>query len=139
VRYPAVVTNISDAIRGQHPVICPRQRCARGPLAGQGRSRGVKAAQAEILKRQLGLDKPLPLQYLVWLVGNDWMKVDADGGGEPESGGQRRGILRGGFGLSYRTRQPVPDEIAGRIPAGEGAGFRYEKRWLVRDYYGQGR
>ena len=49
------------------------------------------------------------------------------------------GILRGGFGLSYRTRQPVPDEIAGRIPAGEGAGFRYENRWLVRDNYGQGR
>jgi ABC-type dipeptide/oligopeptide/nickel transport system permease component len=50
----------------------------------------VKTAQAEILKRQLGLDKPLPLQYLVWLVGNDWMKVDADGDGEPECSGQRR-------------------------------------------------
>jgi hypothetical protein len=41
--------------------------------------RDVKAAQAKNLKRQLGLDKPLPLKYLVWLVGNDWMKVDADG------------------------------------------------------------
>jgi len=33
-----------------------------GPLAGQGRARGVKAAEAETLKRQLGLDKPLPFQ-----------------------------------------------------------------------------
>jgi hypothetical protein len=52
------------------------------------------------------------------------MKVDADGDGEPESSGQRRGILRGGFDLSYRTHQPVLDEIADRILAGEGAGFR---------------
>ena len=104
MRYPAVVTNDSGAVRAKHPVICTRQRRAPGPVAGQGRSRGVKAAQAEILKRQLGLDKPLPLQYLVWLVGNDWMKVDADGDGEPECRDQRRGFLRGGFGLSYRSR-----------------------------------
>jgi peptide/nickel transport system permease protein len=87
-----------------------------GPMAGQGRSRGVRAEKAEILKRQLGLDKPLPIQYVVWLAGNDWMEVDADGDGVPESYGQRQGILRGDFGFSFRTREPVIDEIAARLP-----------------------
>jgi len=48
-----------------------------GPLAGHGRSRRIRPEKAEILKRQFGLDRPLPMQYLIWLVGNDWMEVDA--------------------------------------------------------------
>lgn len=52
-----------------------------GPLAGQGQSRHISPEKVELLKRQFGLDKPLPTQYLVWLVGNDWMRVDADGDG----------------------------------------------------------
>ena len=52
-----------------------------GPLAGQGQSRHIGPEKIELLKRQFGLDKPLPTQYLIWLVGNDWMKVDADGDG----------------------------------------------------------
>jgi peptide/nickel transport system permease protein len=87
-----------------------------GPLAGHGRSRHIKPEKAEMLKRQFGLDKPLSVQYVVWLIGNDWMKVDADGDGIAESYGERRGILRGDFGFSFRTRQPVIDEIAERLP-----------------------
>lgn len=86
-----------------------------GPLAGHGRSRVIRPEKAEILKRQLGLDKPLPMQYLVWLVGNDWMRVDADGDGVAESYGTRRGILRGDFGFSFRTRRPVIEEIGERL------------------------
>lgn len=87
-----------------------------GPLAGQGRSRQIRPERVEMLKRQFGLDKPLPAQYLIWLVGNDWMKVDADGDGIDESSGTRQGILRGDFGFSYRTRQPVLEEIGQRLP-----------------------
>jgi peptide/nickel transport system permease protein len=87
-----------------------------GPLAGQGRSRQIRPERVEMLKRQFGLDKPLPAQYLIWLVGNDWMKVDSDGDGVNESSGTRRGILRGDFGFSYRTRQPVLEEIGQRLP-----------------------
>ena len=58
-----------------------------GPLAGHGRTRRPKPEKAEQLKRQFGLDQPLPVQYVVWLVGNDWMKVDADGDGIKESNG----------------------------------------------------
>lgn len=87
-----------------------------GPLAGHSRSRHIRAERIEALKRQFGLDKPLPLQYVIWLVGNDWMGVDADGDGRADSRGERRGILRGDFGFSYQTRQPVLREIAGRLP-----------------------
>lgn len=87
-----------------------------GPLAGYGQSRHVRPERVEILKRQLGLDKPLAVQYIVWLIGNDWMKVDSNGDGIPESHGTRRGILRGDFGFSFRTRQSVIEVIGERFP-----------------------
>jgi len=87
-----------------------------GPLAGHGRSRHVNPERAEMLKRQFGLDKPLPVQYVIWLIGNDWMRLDADGDGIADSYGQRRGVLRGDFGFSFQTRQPVMEEIASRLP-----------------------
>lgn len=87
-----------------------------GPLAGQGQSRHIDPEKVELLKRQFGLDKPLPTQYLIWLVGNDWMKVDVDGDGVAESYGTRKGVLRGDFGFSFRTRKPVLEEIGERLP-----------------------
>ena len=87
-----------------------------GPLAGQGRSRHISPEKVELLKRQFGLDKPLPTQYLIWLVGNDWMKVDKNGDGIEDGYGTRQGILRGDFGFSFRTRQPVLVEIGQRLP-----------------------
>jgi peptide/nickel transport system permease protein len=87
-----------------------------GPLAGHGRSRRINPERVATLKRQFGLDQPLPVQYVIWLVGNDWMKVDADGDGVAESRGERRGVLRGDFGFSFQTREPVLDEIAERLP-----------------------
>jgi len=47
------------------------------------------------LERSLGLDQPLPLQYLKWLSG----------------------IVQGDFGRSYVSRRPVLDMIAERLPA----------------------
>jgi len=87
-----------------------------GPLAGHTLGRRPNPQRTEILRRQLGLDQPLPLQYVFWLVGNDWLMVDEDGDGIPDSHGARRGILRGDFGFSFQTRQPVLDEIAQRLP-----------------------
>jgi peptide/nickel transport system permease protein len=86
-----------------------------GPLAGYGRTRRINPEKIEQLKRQFGLDKPLPVQYLVWLVGNDWMRIDSDGDGSLDSYGERRGILRGDFGFSYRSREPVLGEISERF------------------------
>jgi peptide/nickel transport system permease protein len=87
-----------------------------GPLAGHGRSRHVKPERAEMLKRQFGLDKPLPVQYVIWLIGNDWMEVDSNGDGIADDHGTRRGILRGDFGFSFQTRQPALDRIAQHLP-----------------------
>jgi len=55
-------------------------------------------------------------QYLVWLIGNDWRKVDMDGDGVPETPGKRTGILRGDWGTSLVTRRPVSEMIADRMP-----------------------
>jgi peptide/nickel transport system permease protein len=87
-----------------------------GPLAGQGQTRRVRPEQAEMLKRQFGLNQPLPVQYVIWLAGNDWMKVDPDGDGIKDSYGTRKGILRGDFGFSFQSRRPVLEEIGDRLP-----------------------
>lgn len=72
---------------------------------------------ASALRRQLGLDQPPLTQYVYWLVGNDWALLDTDGDGQPDSYGERRGLLRGDLGSSIRQRQPVGQLIAERIPA----------------------
>jgi peptide/nickel transport system permease protein len=87
-----------------------------GPLAGYGQSRRLSPEKAEALRRQFGLDKPLPVQYVIWLAGNDWMRVDTDGDSVADAAGTRKGILRGDFGVSYQTRRPVLEEIADRLP-----------------------
>ncbi|HNQ93363.1 MAG: ABC transporter permease [Anaerolineales bacterium] len=86
-----------------------------GPITAYA-GRRPRPERIEQLKRQFGLDQPLPLQYVYWLVGNDWTKIDSDGDGIKDTAGSRKGILRGDFGLSYRTRKPALDEIASRLP-----------------------
>jgi len=86
-----------------------------GPLSAYG-GRRIRPEKIEILKRQFGLDKPLPVQYLSWLAGNDWVRVDTDNDGMVDEPGSRKGILRGDFGFSYRTREPVIQEIGLRLP-----------------------
>jgi peptide/nickel transport system permease protein len=86
-----------------------------GPLSAYG-GRRIRPEKVEILKRQFGLDKPLPIQYLYWLAGNDWIQVDTDNDGLKDEFGSRKGILRGDFGFSYRTREPVLEEIGLRLP-----------------------
>ena len=69
------------------------------------------------LTRQLGLDQPMPVQYMIWLVGNDWMMVDTVGDGVPNAPGTRRGVLRGDFGMSFsQPGRPAIEIIARRIP-----------------------
>jgi peptide/nickel transport system permease protein len=65
-----------------------------GPLATAYRNPNVTKEQIEILKKQLGLDLPLPVQYVRWL-------------GD---------MLRGNMGDSIKFRRPVSEMIAERIP-----------------------
>ncbi len=74
-------------------------------------------AQLEQARRRMGLDQPIYMQYLYWLVGNDWTYIDQDGDGtlNEEVRGTRRGILRGDLGVSMITRQPVAERIGERL------------------------
>jgi peptide/nickel transport system permease protein len=54
----------------------------------------LSRAQRVAVLREFGLDRPLPVQYLLWL-GN---------------------MLQGNFGWSFRTGQPVATLIASRLP-----------------------
>ncbi len=85
------------------------------PLASFGGRRRIKSADRERLTRQLGLDKPIATQYLIWLVGNDWMTLDIDGDGIPDQHGTRRGVLRGDFGTSFMEKRPVLEIIGERF------------------------
>jgi peptide/nickel transport system permease protein len=85
------------------------------PLASFGGRRRIKSADRERLTRQLGLDKPIATQYLIWLVGNDWMGIDIDGDGIPDEQGTRRGVLRGDFGTSFMEKRPVIEIIRERF------------------------
>ncbi|HXD11629.1 MAG TPA: ABC transporter permease [Anaerolineales bacterium] len=86
------------------------------PIATMGGRTLTRPDDRERLTRQLGLDKPIAVQYLYWLIGNDWTKVDADGDGVLDKSGTRLGILRGDFGTSLVTRKPVTEMIGERIP-----------------------
>jgi peptide/nickel transport system permease protein len=71
----------------------------------------------EAMRRTLGLDQPPLVQYLYWLIGNDWAMIDEDGDGVGDTPGTRLGLLRGDLGQSIRFRQPVLQLIVERIPA----------------------
>lgn len=87
--------------------------------------------QKEALALRLGVNDPFIVQYLRWLIGDDWMRWDSDGDGlsdgsilvaldsngdgEADPPGERRGILRGDFGTSFFSNRPVLTVISERI------------------------
>ena len=66
-----------------------------GPLARLQENPNVRAEDIEIQKRLLGLDKPWPVRYVIWLGKT----------------------VRGDFGVSYVTKQPVAGMIGERLAA----------------------
>ena len=93
----------------------------------------LKPEQQQKLAIRLGIKDPVPVQYLRWLIGDDWMRrdtdgdgiadtsvlipLDADGDGEAETPGERRGILRGDFGFSFFNNRKVIDVLMEKLPA----------------------
>jgi peptide/nickel transport system permease protein len=74
----------------------------------------------QMLTEVYGLNEPWHVQYLAWLVGNDWMwwrDLDRNDDGKPDDQYVSYGILRGDFGKSFKTRDPVMGMIIQRIPA----------------------
>lgn len=87
------------------------------PIAAITFNPNSKPETTAMLRRQLGLDQPPLVQYVYWLVGNDYVKIDVDGDGEGDVYGTRRGVLRGDLGQSIGLKRPVFDLIAERLPA----------------------
>ncbi len=85
------------------------------PLATMGGRKVTRKEDRMRLERQLGLDKPILVQYLYWLVGNDWTKADLNGDGIAETPGTRKGVLRGDWGVSLVNRKPVTQVIGERL------------------------
>ena len=77
------------------------------PIATLGGRIPPRSEDRERLRRQLGLDQPIYMQYFTWLIGNDWQKIDMDGDGVPETPGKRTG---------YSARRL--GQFAGHAPAG---------------------
>ncbi len=86
------------------------------PLAHLANDPLVRAEDRAILRRSLGLDDPVALQFLHWLIGDDWHQRDLDFDGEPDTYGERRGVLRGDFGESFRFGRPVTQVIGAVLP-----------------------
>ncbi|MEM7335135.1 MAG: ABC transporter permease [Chloroflexota bacterium] len=66
---------------------------------------GMTSEDRERLRHELCLDRPVVSQYLIWVFG-DWT-------GECE----QKGLVRGDFGESFRSRRPVLQMFMERIPA----------------------
>lgn len=87
------------------------------PLATMGGKRVTRSEDRARLARILGLDKPLYIQYIYWLVGNDWVQIDVNNDGTPDVNGTRKGVLRGDFGNSLVARgKSAMDLIKDRLP-----------------------
>lgn len=86
------------------------------PIATMGGRSVTRPSDRARLTRQLGLDQPIYMQYIYWLVGNDWARFDLNGDGVAEAPGTRMGVLRGDFGTSLVNRKPVLDVIGERLP-----------------------
>lgn len=76
---------------------------------------------ADRLTRSYGLDRAIPVQYLVWLAGENWLPANETWqSGRCLSDATRcgKGILRLDFGRSFFYKgQPAIDPILERIPA----------------------
>ena len=92
------------------------------PLASMGGRKPPRSEDRERLRQALGLNDPIYVQYVYWLIGNDWANIDVDGDGinDPLSDRKkyeiRYGILRGDFGESMRTHQPAMELVWERLP-----------------------
>ena len=78
----------------------------------------MRQDERDRLAAQLGVNDPFYIQYLRWLIGDDWMMVDTNYDGEVDSWGDNYGILRGDFGTSFKFRGSNPlDLISERLGA----------------------
>lgn len=86
------------------------------PLGYLANDPKITAEDRFMIAARLGLNDPIPQQFLHWLIGDDWYKRDITGDGEPDEYGKQKGILRGDFGESIRYHRPVTEIMGDFIP-----------------------
>ena len=97
------------------------------PAATLSISPRATKAQKAALAESMGVHEPVYVQYIRWLLGNDWQKfhkmdkygnpvTDANGNYVYVSG-TKKGIIRGDFGDSFVSKRPALQVITDRIPA----------------------
>jgi peptide/nickel transport system permease protein len=94
-------------------------KTAGDPLAYLAEDPTVSETDRIVLRSRLGLDDPLPLQFVHWLIGDDWYvrEIVLPRTGEVlQEPGQRRGVLRGDMGNSLHYRKPVVEVIGDFLP-----------------------
>lgn len=76
-------------------------------------------------RAKFGLDDPVSLQFVFWLIGDDWYTRNIDIGDVDDDGerdtisrqGERRGILRGDLGIALsQGGKPVTTIVGERLP-----------------------
>lgn len=96
-----------------------------GPVEALAFNNRLKPREKEELKYKLGINDPLPVQYLRWLLGDDWMRWDSDGDGYAD--GSVFFIDHQGPKLNDKGK-PMVDEETGEVvmqplPAGDHYGI----------------
>ncbi len=89
---------------------------AGDPLAYLTEQPSIPPEERARLRRFYGLDDPIYMQYIHWMIGDDWYLRDMDFDGEGETPGNRRGILRGDFGESLAYKRPVTQVFMEFLP-----------------------
>ncbi|MDX1995792.1 MAG: ABC transporter permease [bacterium] len=90
-----------------------------GPVAALTFSPRFSPQERAAVAERLGVNDPFHVQYLRWLIGDDWMtfcETDRDGVETCERG-ERKGILRGDFGVSFTANRSALEVIVEKIPA----------------------
>jgi peptide/nickel transport system permease protein len=92
-----------------------------GPLQFMDDDPGRTRDDIARMERLYGVDRSIPIQYLSWAVGEDWLPANEfwrSGRCMNNEASCSRGIIRLDFGRSFAYRgQPVIDLIAERVPA----------------------
>ncbi len=103
------------------------QMAPGGPLQFLDDDPSSTSADVARLERHYGLDRSIPVQYVTWMTGEDWVPTTATWRGgqclaNPERCG--KGIIRLDFGRSFSFKgESVIDLIVERIPATFLLGF----------------
>jgi len=91
-----------------------------GPAAALTFSPKFTAEERAAIAERMGVDDPLPVQYIRWLIGNDWQQFPVygeDGEIIGYENGEAKGILRGDFGRSFTANRPALEIVLDKIPA----------------------